>query len=105
MSPKVAVIGAGTIGRSFAYLFARSGCSVRVFDPREDLAEVVADLQAAVTADASARNQEASQIGTVEETETVEAAVDGTSIVQESGPEDAGAKPEQRGRNGKAAAA
>src|SRR5699024_1511059 len=64
-----------------------------VFDPREDLAEVVADLQAAVTADASARNQVASQIGTVEESETVEAAVDGTSFVQESGPEDAGAKP------------
>ncbi|HJA61377.1 MAG TPA: hydroxylacyl-CoA dehydrogenase [Candidatus Brevibacterium intestinavium] len=93
MSSKVAVIGAGTIGRSFAYLFARSGCSVRVFDPREDLAEVVADLQAAVTADASARNQVASQIGTVEESETVEAAVDGASFVQESGPEDAGAKP------------
>src|SRR5699024_5650897 len=103
MSSKVAVIGAGTIGRSFAYLFARSGGSVRVFDPREDLAEVVADLQAAVTADASARDQVASQIGTVAESETVEAAVDGTSFVQESGPEDAGAKPELFARIAEAA--
>ena len=76
---------------------------MRVFDPREDLAEVVADLQAAVTADASARNQVASQIGTVEESETVEAAVDGASFVQESGPEDAGAKPELFARIAEAA--
>src|SRR5699024_5723055 len=103
MSSTVAVIGAGAIGRSFAYLFARSGCTVRVFAPREDLGEVVAGLQAAVTADASARNQVASQIGTVEESETVEAAVDGASFVQESGPEDAGAKPELFARIAEAA--
>ena len=48
MSSTVAVIGAGTIGRSFAYRFARSGYTVRVFDPRSDLAEVVAELQAEV---------------------------------------------------------
>ncbi|WP_209323803.1 3-hydroxyacyl-CoA dehydrogenase NAD-binding domain-containing protein [Brevibacterium renqingii] len=93
MSTAVAVIGAGTIGRSFAYLFARSGYTVRVFDPRDDLAEVVAGLQADVTADASARGEVASQVGTVEEADTVEAAVDGVSFVQESGPEDPEAKP------------
>src|SRR5699024_7298346 len=99
MSSTVAVIGAGTIGRSFAYLFARSGCTVRVFDPREDLAEVVAGLQAAVTADASARGKVASQVGTVEESETVEAA----SFVQEPGPEDPDAKPELFARIAEAA--
>jgi ketoreductase RED1 len=57
MSASVAVIGAGTIGRSFAYLFARSGYTVRVFDPRDDLAEVAAAIQTEVTAAASARNQ------------------------------------------------
>ena len=81
------------IGRSFAYLFARSGYTVRVFDPRSDLAEVVAELQADVTADASARNELASQVGTVEIAETVEAAVAGVVFVQESGPEDPESKP------------
>ncbi|SDS18240.1 ketoreductase RED1 [Brevibacterium siliguriense] len=93
MSSTVAVIGAGTIGRSFAYLFAGSGYTVRVFDPRPDLAEVVAELQAEVTADASARNELASQVGTIDIAETVEAAVAGVVFVQESGPEDPESKP------------
>ncbi|MDN6746256.1 MAG: 3-hydroxyacyl-CoA dehydrogenase NAD-binding domain-containing protein, partial [Brevibacterium sp.] len=54
MSFSVAVIGAGTIGRSFAWLFARAGYSVQVFDPRGDLAELVTELQADVSADAAA---------------------------------------------------
>ncbi|MFP3471027.1 3-hydroxyacyl-CoA dehydrogenase NAD-binding domain-containing protein, partial [Micrococcus sp. SIMBA_144] len=77
MSSTVAVIGAGTIGRSFAFLFARSGYTVRVFDPRSDLAEVVAGLQADVTADASAGDELASEAGTVELAESVESAVTG----------------------------
>lgn len=93
MSSSVAVIGAGTIGRSFAYLFARSGFTVRVFDPRDDLAEVVADLQAEVTSAASALNELASQVGTVEVADTVEDAVAGVMFVQESGPENPEAKP------------
>ncbi len=93
MSFSVAVIGAGTIGRSFAWLFARSGYSVRVHDPRDDLAEVVAALQADVSADAATQDLPADRIGAVELAETVEAAVAGVSFVQESGPEDLQAKP------------
>lgn len=93
MSSTVAVIGAGTIGRSFAFLFARSGYTVRVFDPRPDLAEVVAGLQADVTADASAGDELASEVGTVEFAESVESAVTGVVFVQESGPEDPESKP------------
>lgn len=93
MSSTVAVIGAGTIGRSFAFLFARSGYTVRVFDPRPDLAEVIAGLQADVTADASARDELASEVGTVELAESVETAVTGVIFVQESGPEDPESKP------------
>lgn len=93
MSSSVAVIGAGTIGRSFAFLFARSGHSVRVFDPRDDLAEVVAALQAEVSADAAAQDMVAAEIGSIEIAETVEAAVTEAVFVQESGPEDPESKP------------
>ena len=48
MNPKkefntVAVVGAGVIGLSWARLFAEYGMTVRVTDPRPDLAEVVPD--------------------------------------------------------------
>jgi len=48
MNPKkksktVAVIGAGVIGLSWARLFAEHGMTVRVTDPRPDLADVVPD--------------------------------------------------------------
>ncbi|WP_113903675.1 MULTISPECIES: 3-hydroxyacyl-CoA dehydrogenase NAD-binding domain-containing protein [Brevibacterium] len=94
MSLTVAVVGAGTIGRSFAWLFARSGYAVRVHDPRDDLAEVVASLQADVSADAAAEDLEADRIGVIELAETVEAAVAGARFVQESGPEDPERKTE-----------
>ncbi|WP_166973549.1 3-hydroxyacyl-CoA dehydrogenase NAD-binding domain-containing protein [Brevibacterium atlanticum] len=93
MSSSVAVIGVGTIGRSFAFLFARSGYTVQVFDPRDDLAEVVAGLQADVTAAASSQNESATQIGRIEAADSVATAVAGASFVQESGPEDPDAKP------------
>ncbi|WP_210603188.1 3-hydroxyacyl-CoA dehydrogenase NAD-binding domain-containing protein [Brevibacterium oceani] len=94
MSSSVAVIGAGTIGRSFAFLFARSGYTVRVFDPRDDLAEVVSSLQAEVTSAASSQNESAAQIGSIEAADSAASAVAGVSFVQESGPEDPDAKPE-----------
>ncbi|MDN6603742.1 3-hydroxyacyl-CoA dehydrogenase NAD-binding domain-containing protein [Brevibacterium sp.] len=93
MSFCVAVIGAGTIGRSFAWLFARAGYSVQIFDPRGDLAEQVTELQADVSADAAAHNMLASELGTLSLAESVEAAVAEVSFVQESGPEDPQTKP------------
>ncbi|WP_181272918.1 3-hydroxyacyl-CoA dehydrogenase NAD-binding domain-containing protein [Brevibacterium oceani] len=105
MSSSVAVIGAGTIGRSFAFLFARSGYTVRVFDPRDDLAEVVSSLQAEVTSAASSQNESAAQIGSIEAADSAASAVAGVSFVQESGPEDPDAKPELFARIAEAAPA
>lgn len=92
MSRSVAVIGAGVIGRSFAFLFARFGYSVRVFDLRDDLTEVVAALQRDVTFEASARAQAAGGVGSVDLADTLEEAVAEAVVVQESGPEDPDAK-------------
>ena len=32
MNEKIAIVGAGLIGRAWAIVFARAGCAVRVFD-------------------------------------------------------------------------
>ena len=104
-----AVIGAGTIGRSFARLFAASGYDVTVWDPRGDLAEVVAAIRAEARTDARAEVADADsadpdlvgsgivaerlRTGTVEAAESLEAAVASAGFVQESGPEDPEEKP------------
>jgi len=78
----VTVVGAGTIGLSWAALFAAKGHEVRVTDPRPDLDEVVragvgeladvlpGDLLASITTGPD-----------------LEAAVTGADVVQENGPE------------------
>ncbi|AIJ26270.1 3-hydroxyacyl-CoA dehydrogenase NAD-binding domain-containing protein [Amycolatopsis methanolica] len=65
---KIAVIGAGTIGLSWATLFAAHGHEVRVSDPRPDLAEALGDLDVHIA-------------GSVGE------AVRDVDVVQENGPE------------------
>lgn len=78
----VAVVGAGTIGLSWAALLAAHGHDVRVQDPRPDLAEAVRDglreLSGVLPGDLQART-------TVEP--DLEAAVTGADVVQENGPE------------------
>ena len=88
---KVAIIGAGTIGRGWIPLFARAGMEVRVFDPctenrhaalaaseltLRDLASygLVADAQAAFRL--------------VRPVDSLHAALDGVDYAQESAPED-----------------
>ncbi|MEV6239621.1 3-hydroxyacyl-CoA dehydrogenase NAD-binding domain-containing protein [Lentzea sp. NPDC051838] len=63
----VAVIGAGVIGLSWARLFAEHGMTVKITDPRPDLAEVVPDG--------------------VEIARSVAEAVRDADFVQENGPE------------------
>ena len=78
----VAVVGAGTIGLSWAALMAAHGHEVRVTDPRPDLEEVVRagilELADVLPGDLLAR---------ISTGPDLEAAVTGADVVQENGPE------------------
>lgn len=82
MTRTVAVVGAGTIGLSWAALFASNGLDVRVCDPRPDVdglvAETVRQLAAVLSGDLAAR---------IVVEPDLEAAVTGVDVVQENGPE------------------
>jgi ketoreductase RED1 len=88
-----AVLGAGTIGLSWATLFAAHGMRVRVHDPRPDLQEVLTATvrQFAATLPGGPRDPE-ELLSLVEVVADLEAAVDGVDVVQENGPEDLGFK-------------
>lgn len=90
-----AVIGAGTIGLSWAVLFAAHGLHVRLHDPRPDLDDAVADAVAEYTPQLAAQGLSVSgladRIGIAGD---VTDAVRGVDVVQESGPERVGFKTE-----------
>uniref|UniRef100_UPI001F43F9BF 3-hydroxyacyl-CoA dehydrogenase NAD-binding domain-containing protein n=1 Tax=Streptomyces caniscabiei TaxID=2746961 RepID=UPI001F43F9BF len=88
-----AVIGAGTIGLSWTALFAAHGLTVRVSDPREDLAEAVADALARYAPHLAARGLDVRGLADrVHLTADVTEAVRGADVVQENGPERVGFK-------------
>ncbi|MCR6483132.1 3-hydroxyacyl-CoA dehydrogenase NAD-binding domain-containing protein [Amycolatopsis sp. OK19-0408] len=80
-----AVIGAGTIGLSWTALFAHHGLTVRVTDPRPDLADAVAEALKTFAPHLGTTAAElASRVSIAESvTESVKAA----DVVQENGPE------------------
>jgi glutaryl-CoA dehydrogenase len=83
-----AIVGAGTIGLSWATLFAAKGLKVRVTDPRPDLEDAVRaavrELSATLPGDAHDAEPLLARI-TVER--DLESAVADADIVQENGPE------------------
>lgn len=82
MTRTAAVLGAGTIGLSWAALFAAHDMDVRVQDPRADLQE---QLDATVVALAPVLGD---GLGArISVAPDLEAAVDGVDVVQENGPE------------------
>ena len=82
MTRTAAVVGAGTIGLSWAALFASHGMDVRVQDPRDDLAELLdttaAELAEVLPGDLRSR---------MRVVPSLEEAVAGVDVVQENGPE------------------
>ncbi|MGW5719386.1 3-hydroxyacyl-CoA dehydrogenase NAD-binding domain-containing protein [Amycolatopsis sp. NPDC003865] len=80
-----AVIGAGTIGLSWTALFAHHGLTVRVTDPRPDLADAVADALAKFAPHLGTTAEDlASRVRIAAD---VTEAVRDADVVQENGPE------------------
>jgi ketoreductase RED1 len=90
-----AVVGAGTIGLSWAALFAGHGLRVRITDPRPDLAEAVAEALDAAAGQLAAQGLDVDGLA-----ERVHIAVDlsdavrDADVVQENGPENVDFKRE-----------
>ena len=83
-----AVIGAGTIGLSWATLFAAHGMTVRVTDPRPDLAEAVAEALDQNAPHLAARGLDVTGLADrVHIAADVAEAVRDADVVQENGPE------------------
>ncbi|MFI6370081.1 SDR family NAD(P)-dependent oxidoreductase [Streptomyces sp. NPDC050546] len=83
-----AVIGAGTIGLSWATLFAAHGLTVKVTDPRPDLAEAVAEALDRNAPQLAARGLDVTDLADrVRIAADVAEAVRDADVVQENGPE------------------
>ncbi len=88
MSRTAVVVGAGTIGLSWATLFAAHEMAVRVHDLPPDLAEVLDRTvrQFAQTLPGGARDAD-ELLSRITIVASLEEAVDGADVVQENGPE------------------
>ena len=85
----IAIVGAGLIGRSWAFVFARAGLAVRVWDADPAvLARLSGDI-ATMIADAGADPAIAARITAFP---TLAEALAGAGWVQENGPENAAVK-------------
>ncbi|WP_258348316.1 3-hydroxyacyl-CoA dehydrogenase NAD-binding domain-containing protein [Saccharopolyspora gregorii] len=82
----VAVVGAGTIGLSWAALFAARGMRVRLTDPREDLAAVLGEAMPSIAAGIPGAAA-ADLLTRIEVTSSMPEAVRDVDLVQENGPE------------------
>src|SRR5262249_23475552 len=85
---RVALIGAGVIGASWAALFVAHGLKVTVCDPRADAEAEVRDvIERSGDALRALGLTPAASLAELRFTTEVEAAVEGCSLVQENGPE------------------
>ncbi|WP_299358872.1 3-hydroxyacyl-CoA dehydrogenase [uncultured Paracoccus sp.] len=89
--PQIAIVGAGLIGRAWAYVFARGGLTVRAWDPD---AAVRDDLDAQMQAMVREAGGPADLTGRIRAVATLEEALVGAALAQENGPERAETKRE-----------
>ncbi len=93
---KIAVVGAGLVGRAWAIVFARAGRTVALYDTDAAAVDRARDLIAAAAGDLAAAgllDEPAARVVTrVEPAATLAAAVDGAVYVQESTAEDPAVK-------------
>ena len=92
---RVAMIGSGLIGRSWAIVFARAGWAVSLYDPVDGVADGAIPLieaELAALARVGLVGDAKAAAARVSATKTLEQAVNGVDFVQENGPEDVNAK-------------
>lgn len=92
---RVAMIGSGLIGRSWAIVFARAGWTVSLYDPADGVAAGAIPLiesELASLAHLGLVDDPKAAVARVSVAKTLEQAVDGVDFVQENGPEDVNAK-------------
>jgi L-gulonate 3-dehydrogenase len=95
--PKVAIVGAGLIGRAWAITFARGGATVALYDPQEGAAEAALGFVDGVLADLAANGllrgaSPATLRGRMSIARSLEEALADAAHVQENAPEKLEAK-------------
>ncbi|TGN56390.1 3-hydroxyacyl-CoA dehydrogenase [Paracoccus liaowanqingii] len=84
MTRTIAIIGSGLIGRAWTVVFARAGCTVRLWDAATDVrAGVIAQL----VETCRVSGDDPAALARVTVCDTLEAALEGAEWVQENGPE------------------
>jgi L-gulonate 3-dehydrogenase len=89
---KIAIIGSGLIGRSWAIVFARGGCAVSLWDPQAAAVPAALDFIARRLPELAAAGllqgrEPAEVLAAIGPAEALEAALAGADYVQENGPE------------------
>ena len=93
--PRVAIVGAGLVGRSWAMVFARAGWEAVLYDPVLGVGERALDLIEAGLADQARHglvSDPAAARARISVAQTLPVALNGAHFVQESGPETLEAK-------------
>jgi L-gulonate 3-dehydrogenase len=88
--PTVAIVGAGLIGRAWANVFARAGWDVRLWDPDANALKAAPGLIEAALADVAKHGlaqDAAAAANRLKVATSLDDAVAGAQLVQESGPE------------------
>jgi L-gulonate 3-dehydrogenase len=93
--PRIAVVGSGLIGRSWAVVFSRAGCDVALYDPLDGVAAKARDVIGGDLKELQAQGvvkDAASAHARIRVAASLKDAVEGVDLVQENAPEKLDAK-------------